>query len=142
MQQSTATRDAKRRRSIQTMSFIVKSNIMKSNIMKSNTIMEIPAALIVALQQAKHVVVFTGAGVSAESGIATFRDALTGLWERFSVQDLAKPEAFRRDEELVWGWYEWRRMRGVALATQPRPPRHCFVGATRPQAHRRDAKRR
>ena len=83
MQQSTAMRDAKRRTSIQTMSFIVKSNVMKSNIMKSNAIMEIPAALIVALQHAKHVVVFTGAGVSAESRIATFRDSLTGLWERF-----------------------------------------------------------
>lgn len=52
---------------------------------------------------------FTGAGVSAESGIATFRDALTGLWERFDAEALATPEAFRRDPELVWGWYEWRR---------------------------------
>ena len=58
----------------------------------------IPQALVIALQQAEHIVVFTGAGVSAESGIATFRDALTGLWERFSAQDLATPEAFRKDE--------------------------------------------
>ena len=108
------------------MSFIVKSNVTKSNIMKSNTIMDIPAALIVALQQAKHVVVFTGAGLSAESGIATFRDALTGLWERFSVQDLATPEAFRRDEKLVWGWYEWRRMR--VLRAQPNPA-HLAIAA-------------
>ena len=66
----------------------------------------VPQELIAALQQAKHVVVFTGAGVSAESGIPTFRDALTGLWERFDAEDLATPEAFRRDKELVWGWYE------------------------------------
>ena len=79
--------------------------------MNLNAALAIPQALIVALQQAKHVVVFTGAGVSAESGIATFRDALTGLWERFDAEDLATPDAFRRDEELVWGWYEWRRMR-------------------------------
>jgi NAD-dependent deacetylase len=62
------------------------------------------------LRDARHVVVFTGAGVSAESGIPTFRDALTGLWERFDVAALASEEGFRRDPELVWGWYEWRRM--------------------------------
>lgn len=59
----------------------------------------------------RHIVVFTGAGVSAESGIPTFRDALTGLWERFDAEELATPEAFRRNPALVWGWYEWRRMR-------------------------------
>ena len=74
--------------------------------MKTNPTIDIPQDLILALQQAKHVVVFTGAGVSAESGIATFRDALTGLWERFDAADLATPEAFQNDEELVWGWYE------------------------------------
>ena len=99
---------------------------VKSNIMKLNITIDIPQALIGALQQAKHVVVFTGAGVSAESGIATFRDALTGLWERFSVQDLATPEAFRRDEKLVWGWYEWRRMR--VLRSQPNPA-HLAIAA-------------
>jgi len=79
----------------------------------------IPPDLIAALQQAKHVVVFTGAGVSAESGILTFRDALTGLWERFDAEDLATPDAFRRDKELVWGWYEWRRM--TVLRALPNP---------------------
>jgi NAD-dependent deacetylase len=77
----------------------------------------IPQALIRALHAAKHVVVFTGAGVSAESGIPTFRDALTGLWERFDATDLATPDAFLKDEELVWGWYEWRRMK--VLRAQP-----------------------
>ncbi len=67
--------------------------------------------LISALQQARHVVVFTGAGVSAESGIPTFRDAMTGLWERFDAEDLATSDAFEKDKELVWGWYEWRRMK-------------------------------
>ena len=86
----------------------------------------IPQALIVALQQAKHVVVFTGAGVSAESGIPTFRDALTGLWERFDAEDLATSDAFRRDEELVWGWYEWRRM--SVLRSQPNPA-HLAIAA-------------
>ena len=94
--------------------------------MKLNTTLDIPKALISALQQAKHVVVFTGAGVSAESGIATFRDALTGLWERFNVTDLATPEAFQSDGELVWGWYEWRRMR--VLRAQPNPA-HLAIAA-------------
>ncbi|HEX5205631.1 MAG TPA: NAD-dependent deacylase [Actinoplanes sp.] len=61
------------------------------------------------LRDAKRVVVFTGAGMSAESGIPTFRDALTGLWSRFDAKTLATPEAFARDPALVWGWYEWRR---------------------------------
>lgn len=79
----------------------------------------IPSDLIHALRAAQHVVVFTGAGISAESGIPTFRDALTGLWERFDVEALATPDAFKRDKELVWGWYEWRRAK-VMLA-QPNP---------------------
>jgi NAD-dependent deacetylase len=65
----------------------------------------------------RHVVVFTGAGVSAESGIPTFRDALAGLWERFDAEELATPEAFRRNPALVWGWYEWRRMQ--VMRAQP-----------------------
>ena len=63
------------------------------------------------LRNAQHVVVFTGAGASAESGIPTFRDALTGLWERFDPAQLATPEAFRADPSLCWGWYEWRRQK-------------------------------
>jgi len=61
------------------------------------------------LRQARHVCVLTGAGISAESGIPTFRDALTGLWARFDPAQLATPEAFARDPRLVWDWYEWRR---------------------------------
>jgi NAD-dependent deacetylase len=59
--------------------------------------------------RAERIVIFTGAGVSAESGIPTFRDALSGLWEQFDAQRLATPEAFGDDPALVWGWYEWRR---------------------------------
>ncbi|WP_248767306.1 NAD-dependent deacylase [Pseudomonas sp. MWU12-2345] len=65
------------------------------------------------LREAKHVVVFTGAGASAESGIPTFRDALTGLWERFDPAHLATPQAFRADPSLCWGWYEWRRLKVI-----------------------------
>ena len=94
--------------------------------MNQSAVTALPQTLIRALHAAKHVVVFTGAGVSAESGIPTFRDALTGLWERFDATDLATPDAFRRDEELVWGWYEWRRMRVLRAQTNPA---HLAIGA-------------
>lgn len=94
--------------------------------MTPDTSIGIPKSLTIALQNANHVVVFTGAGVSVESGIPTFRDALTGLWERFNAQDLATPEAFLKDEELVWGWYEWRRMK--VLRAQPNPA-HLAIAA-------------
>ncbi|HVR44477.1 MAG TPA: NAD-dependent deacylase [Thermoanaerobaculia bacterium] len=55
-----------------------------------------------------RVAVLTGAGISAESGIPTFRDA-GGLWESYRAEDLATAEAFGRDPHLVWRWYEWRR---------------------------------
>ena len=56
----------------------------------------------------RRVAVLTGAGISAESGVPTFRGA-DGLWENFRAEDLATPGAFRRDPHLVWRWYEWRR---------------------------------
>ncbi|MFV9503727.1 MAG: SIR2 family NAD-dependent protein deacylase [Oscillochloridaceae bacterium umkhey_bin13] len=71
------------------------------------------------LQQARQVAVLTGAGVSAESGLATFREAQTGLWAQYSPEDLATPEAFRRNPGLVWDWYAWRRQQ--AAAAQPNP---------------------
>ena len=64
----------------------------------------------------QRVVVFTGAGVSAESGIPTFRGA-GGLWRDFRAEELATPEAFARDPKLVWEWYEWRR--DLIRAAQP-----------------------
>lgn len=75
--------------------------------------------LLDALRCARHVVVLTGAGVSAESGIPTFRDRMAGLWEQFDPAELATPEAFQRDPALVWGWYEWRRMQ--VMKAQPNP---------------------
>lgn len=62
-----------------------------------------------ALRQARAVVVLTGAGVSAESGIPTFRDAMEGLWSRFDPHELASPEGFAADPETVTRWYDWRR---------------------------------
>ncbi|TVR65398.1 MAG: NAD-dependent deacylase [Gemmatimonadales bacterium] len=72
-----------------------------------------------AIREAKEVVILTGAGVSAESGIPTFRDAMEGLWSRYRPEELATPEAFRRDPALVWRWYDMRR-RGV-VACRPNP---------------------
>ena len=60
------------------------------------------------LAQADSVAVLTGAGISAESGIPTFRGA-EGLWKEYKPEDLATPEAFARDPKLVWEWYNWRR---------------------------------
>lgn len=61
------------------------------------------------LRSAKQVCILSGAGISAESGIPTFRDKQTGLWENFRAEDLASPTAFARDPKLVWSWYQWRR---------------------------------
>ncbi|MEU4422006.1 NAD-dependent deacylase [Actinoplanes sp. NPDC024001] len=86
------------------------------------------------LAQAQRVAVFTGAGISAESGVPTFRDALTGLWERFDAQSLATPQAFQDDPDLVWGWYEWRRHR--VSSVRPNPGHHAVaaIEAHAPQA--------
>jgi NAD-dependent deacetylase len=67
------------------------------------------------LQAAPSICVLTGAGMSAESGIPTFRDALTGLWSRFDPMKLASEEGFRADPQLVWDWYAERR-EGVRAA--------------------------
>src|SRR5579863_6199353 len=60
------------------------------------------------LKDASCVTVLTGAGVSAESGIPTFRGS-QGLWKQVRAEELATPEAFARDPKLVWEWYDWRR---------------------------------
>ena len=61
------------------------------------------------VRSARRIAVLSGAGMSAESGVPTFRDALTGLWARFDPQDLATEAAFRRQPQLVWDWYAERR---------------------------------
>ena len=69
----------------------------------------LPVELVDRLRQARHVVALTGAGISAESGVPTFRDAQTGLWANYSAEELATPEAFLQNPRLVWDWYAWRR---------------------------------
>lgn len=61
-----------------------------------------------ALRAAENVCVLTGAGISAESGVPTFRDALTGLWAKYDPQELATPDAFERQPDVVWSWYAMR----------------------------------
>jgi NAD-dependent protein deacetylase/lipoamidase len=85
----------------------------------------IPARLIEAFRSAKHVAVLTGAGVSAESGVPTFRDAQTGLWAKYSPEELATPTAFRKDPKLVWEWYQWRRE--LVAKAKPNPGHHALV---------------
>ena len=75
-----------------------------------------PPTLVASLRAARRIAVLTGAGMSADSGVPTFRDALTGLWSRFDPHTLATRDGFVRDPALVWGWYEARR-RGVLGAT-------------------------
>jgi NAD-dependent deacetylase len=81
--------------------------------------------LLTALRRSRHLAVLTGAGVSAESGLPTFRDAMTGLWAKHRPEDLATPEAFERNPALVWDWYRMRRE--VARAAQPNPAHHALV---------------
>lgn len=67
--------------------------------------------LLEKLLEAPSVLVLTGAGMSAESGIPTFREAQTGLWSKYRPEELATPEAFRKHPARVWRWYEERRTR-------------------------------
>ena len=87
--------------------------------------MNFPADFVSFLTSTTRVVVLTGAGVSQESGLRTFRDAQTGLWARYKPEDLASPEAFARDPKLVWDWYAWRReaIKGV----RPNPGHYALV---------------
>lgn len=77
-----------------------------------------------AVRKARSIVVLTGAGVSAESGIPTFRSN-GGYWRTHRFEDLATPEGFARDPKMVWAWYEERR-RSIA-ATQPNAGHHALV---------------
>jgi NAD-dependent SIR2 family protein deacetylase len=86
------------------------------------------AAARTLLRDARRVAVLTGAGMSAESGVPTFRDALTGLWSKFDPEQLATPEAFRANPALVWRWYSERRA-GV-LAAQPHAGHLALARAT------------
>jgi NAD-dependent deacetylase len=76
------------------------------------------------LKQARSVAVLTGAGVSAESGVPTFRGN-NGLWKQYRAEDLATPGAFARDPKLVWEWYDWRR--GLIAQAQPNDGHRALV---------------
>ncbi|CRI66858.1 NAD-dependent deacetylase [Thiocapsa sp. KS1] len=84
-----------------------------------------PPELLARLRTCRHLLVLTGAGVSQESGIPTFRDALSGLWDRFDPAQLATPEAFDADPALVWGWYAWRRAQ--VLLCEPNPAHRAIA---------------
>lgn len=71
------------------------------------------------IASAKKLVISTGAGVSAESGVPTFRDALDGLWAKYDPQELATPFAFKKNPKLVWDWYMYRRE--LVEKTHPNP---------------------
>jgi NAD-dependent deacetylase len=76
------------------------------------------------LAQANAVAILTGAGISAESGVPTFRGA-EGLWKDYKPEELATPEAFARDPKLVWEWYDWRR--GIIAKAAPNPAHRALV---------------
>jgi NAD-dependent deacetylase len=76
------------------------------------------------IREARAVAVLTGAGVSAESGVPTFRGE-GGLWRQFRAEDLATPGAFARDPRLVWEWYDWRRQK--IAACRPNPAHHALA---------------
>jgi NAD-dependent deacetylase len=78
------------------------------------------------LRAARSCVVLTGAGMSAESGVPTFRDALTGEWSRFDPMQLASREGFEADPPFVWRWYRDRRDRIVQV--QPNAGHNALVG--------------
>ena len=81
--------------------------------------------IIAALRDARHICVLTGAGISAESGVPTFREAQSGLWEKYDPLDLATPEAFLRDPVLIWRWYRWRRE--LVSKAQPNPGHNALA---------------
>lgn len=93
---------------------------------------ELPSALIAEIHRTakllttkQHVCILTGAGISAESGIPTFRDEQTGLWANYRAEDLATPDAFARDPQLVWSWYQWRRQ--LVADKQPNPAHNALA---------------
>ena len=86
---------------------------------------EFSPGLIRILRAARRIAVLTGAGVSAESGIPTFRDAQVGLWAQYRPEDLATPEAFERNPKLVWDWYAWRRE--IVSKVRPNPGHYALA---------------
>jgi NAD-dependent deacetylase len=94
----------------------------------------IPAPIVFALRRARRVTVITGAGMSAESGVPTFRGA-AGLWRSFRPEDLATPQAFSRDPATVWAWYRWRQHLIARAAPNAGHMALARLEATRPGWH-------
>ena len=88
-----------------------------------------PGEVLEKIQAAQRPLVLSGAGMSAESGIPTFRDALTGHWARYRPEELATPEAFARHPQRVWNWYEERRR--AIRATRPNAGHHALAALER-----------
>jgi NAD-dependent deacetylase len=84
-----------------------------------------PPDLITLLKRTLKLAALTGAGVSQESGLRTFRDAQAGLWAQYKPEELASPEAFARDPKLIWDWYAWRRE--AVKAVRPNPGHYALV---------------
>jgi NAD-dependent deacetylase len=80
-----------------------------------------------------RLVALTGAGVSQESGLRTFRDAQAGLWAQYKPTELASPEAFARDPKLVWDWYAWRRE--AVKAVRPNAGHYALVEVEKRTSH-------
>ncbi len=76
------------------------------------------------LEESKSLTVLTGAGVSADSGVPTFRGN-DGLWKNYRAEELATPQAFERDPELVWEWYNMRREKLATIS--PNPAHHAIA---------------
>jgi NAD-dependent deacetylase len=87
--------------------------------------MKFDPILVEKLKNARHIVVFTGASISQESGIPTFRDTLTGFWENLNPNDLATAKAFEKNPDVVWGWYESRRL--MVLNCQPNSAHYAIA---------------
>lgn len=81
------------------------------------------------LASAGRIVVLTGAGISKDSGLPTFREAQTGLWSQYRPEDLATPEAFARQPDIVWDWYAWRRE--LVAASAPNAGHSALVAMER-----------
>jgi NAD-dependent deacetylase len=92
-----------------------------------------PPELLTLLRGTSRLAALTGAGVSQESGLRTFRDAQDGLWKQYKPEDLASPQAFARDPKLVWDWYAWRReaVKGV----RPNPGHYALADIEKKNPH-------
>lgn len=86
---------------------------------------ELNDELIAAVRRSQRVVALSGAGISAESGVPTFRDAQQGMWAQYDPMELATPEGFARNPERVWSWYAMRRQQLAKV--QPNAGHHALV---------------